>query len=84
MANRNKRKPVPAAVITELKTAVALCGYSNMTTVDPMTIREQYQWMENFFHGKGSLLEKGVGVYANLFDTRTVQVTNKNHDAKPY
>ena len=53
MANRNKRKPVPAAVINELKTAVALRGYSNMTGVDPMTIREQYQWMENFFHGKG-------------------------------
>ena len=47
--------------------------------------------MENFYHGRGEthpsqilLLGKGVGAYSDLFGTRTVQVTNKNYDGKPY
>ena len=90
-SSRKKQKPVPVAVINELKTAVALRGYSGMTQVDPMSIREQYRWMEVFFHGKGethpsqvSLLEKGVGVYADLYYWKTVQVTDKNYNGTPY
>ena len=44
-----------------------------------------------FYHGRGEthpsqilLLEKGVGVYADLFDSKSIQVTNKNYDGRPY
>ena len=91
MSTRKKRKPVPVAVINELKTAVALRGYSEMTEVDPMSIRQQYKWMEDFYHGKGethpsqvSLLEKGVGVYADFYDSKPIQVTDKNYSGSPY
>ena len=46
---------------------------------------------ESFFHGKGethpsqvSLLKKGVGVYADLYYSKTMEVTDKNYNGRPY
>ena len=80
-----RRKLIPINVLKELQICVGLRGYSNMCQRDPMTVRDQRQWMCNFFHGKGNthpsqidLLVKGVGPYSYLFDTKTVPVTNKD------
>ena len=86
-----KRKPVPVAVITEIKTALALRGYSQLTTQDRMSIRQQYQFMATFYHGKNpthpsqvDLLEKGAGVYRQMYDLQPIAVTNKDYQGKPY
>ena len=46
---------------------------------------------EDFYHGKGethpsqvSLLEKGVGLYADFYDSKPIQVTDKNYSGSPY
>ena len=89
---RKKKKLIPAAVLNELKICVGLCGYSNMCQRDAMTVRNQREFMGNFYHGKGSthpsqidLLVKGVGAYSYLFDTITLPVTNKDTtQERPY
>ena len=71
---------------------IGLREYSNMCQRDPMTVREQREWMGNFFHGKCNthpsqidLLVKGVGPYSYLYDTNTLPVTNKDTtQEKPY
>ena len=86
-----KRKPVPVAVINELKIALVLRGYSSMTEQGPMSVREQWLWLERFYHGKGNthpsqvdMLVKGIGFYADLFDSVTPTVTDKNHQGVGY
>ena len=85
MVKSKRKKCIPANLLKELQICVALRGYSNMCQREAMTVRDQREWMGNFFHGKGTthpsqidLLVKGVGPYSYLFDTRTVTVTNKD------
>ena len=89
MVKQKRRKLIPANVLKELQICVGLRGYSNMCQRDPMTIREQREWMGNFFHGKGNthpsqidLLVKGVQPYSYLYDTKTIPVTNKDSTQK--
>ena len=79
------------SVLNELKIGLAMRGYSTMSEKDKMSIREQWLFLERFYHGKGNthpsqvdLLVKGVGVYAELWDQRTPTVTNKNHQGVGY
>ena len=85
MVKTKKKKLIPANVLKELQICVGLRGYSNMCQREAMTVRDQREWMGNFFHGKGTthpsqidLLVKGVGPCSYLFDTKTVTVTNKD------
>ena len=88
---KKKRKPVPVSVLNEIKIGLAMRGYSTMAEKDKMSIREQWLFLERFYHGKGNthpsqvdLLVKGIGVYADLWDQRTPTVTNKNHQGVGY
>lgn len=56
-----------------------------------MSVREQYHYMFTFYHGRSSthpaqtsLLEKGVGVYSQMYDSKPISVTNKDYIGKPY
>ena len=91
MAKTKKRKALPVAILNELKIALALRGYSTMSQKDPMSVREQWTWMQNFYHGKGSthpsqvdMLVKGVNAYSHLFDQVTPTVVSKNHQGVGY
>ena len=79
------------SVLNEIKIGLAMRGYPTMAEKDKMSIREQWLFLERFYHGKGNthpsqvdLLVKGIGVYADLWDQRTPTVTNKNHQGVGY
>ena len=86
-----KRKAIPMAILNELKIGLALRGYSTMAQKDKMSIREQWLFLERFYHGKGNthpsqcdLLVRGVGVYADLWDQKVPTVVDKNHQGVGY
>ena len=74
-----KAKPVemPSSIRNELRMTVALRGLSSLRQWDSMTIRDQYEWMNSFIHGKPNiapsqlkLIADGVADYRNLYEEK--------------